>query len=151
MSFKDSSFDFFFKYLKVLQAIAAFLLLTAISFQFNSHEIWWSWSGLPLIACLLVIAGLVIGIVVIVIKDRQLAELSRKVKELSFSEDRSNLLTRRQKEVFELILSGKSNKEITQLLHIEFSTLKSHINKIYKTLGVSNRREVIRNFRKSDV
>lgn len=37
-------------------------------------------------------------------------------------------LTSRQKEVYDLIIAGKSNKEIITELFIEQSTLKSHIN-----------------------
>lgn len=42
---------------------------------------------------------------------------------------------------FDLIVAGKSNKEIIEKLFIELSTLKTHINKIYKTLEVSSRKE----------
>lgn len=50
-------------------------------------------------------------------------------------------LSHRQKEVFNLILNGKSNKEIMAELHIELSTLKTHINQIYKILGIKSRNE----------
>ena len=48
----------------------------------------------------------------------------------------SNLLselTSRQKQVYDLILSDKTNKEIMAELYIEQSTLKSHINQIVTT------------------
>jgi ATP/maltotriose-dependent transcriptional regulator MalT len=52
-------------------------------------------------------------------------------------------LTNRQREIFDLIAKGKSNKDIINELFIELSTLKTHINKIYKTLGITNRKEAI--------
>ena len=51
-------------------------------------------------------------------------------------------LSSRQKEVLDLIIAGKSNKEIMNELSIEQSTLKTHINKIYKTLGIDSRKQV---------
>ncbi len=51
-------------------------------------------------------------------------------------------LTMRQKEVYDLIISGKTNKEIISELFIEQSTLKTHINQIYKKLNIKNRNEL---------
>ena len=53
-----------------------------------------------------------------------------------------NGLTERQREVYNLIVSGKTNKEIMTELFIEQSTLKSHINQIYKKIGIKSRREL---------
>ena len=51
-------------------------------------------------------------------------------------------LTERQRKVYDLILLGKTNKEIMSELFIEQSTLKSHINQIYKKLNIKSRREL---------
>jgi DNA-binding CsgD family transcriptional regulator len=51
-------------------------------------------------------------------------------------------LSKREKELFPLLLSGKSNKTICEELHIAPSTLKSHINHIYKKLGVDSRAQL---------
>jgi len=51
-------------------------------------------------------------------------------------------LTSRQKEVYNQILLGKSNKQIMAELFIEQSTLKSHINQIYKKLNIKDRKEL---------
>ena len=48
-------------------------------------------------------------------------------------------LTKKEEEILEYIKSGKSNKEIAAELFIELSTVKTHINKIYSKLGISNR------------
>ena len=53
-----------------------------------------------------------------------------------------NELTERQREVYDLIISGKTNKEIKNELFIEQSTLKSHINQIYKKMDIKSRREL---------
>jgi DNA-binding CsgD family transcriptional regulator len=52
-------------------------------------------------------------------------------------------LSIQEKRVLELLKEGKSNKEISQELHIEVSTVKSHLNKIYSRLGVKGRKELV--------
>ena len=54
-----------------------------------------------------------------------------------------NQLSRQEKRVYHLLKSGKSNKEISSELHIEVSTVKSHLHKIYSRLGVKSRNEII--------
>jgi len=51
-------------------------------------------------------------------------------------------LTQQETNVLELILQKKSNKEIASELFVSVSTVKTHINSIYKKLGVSSRNEV---------
>jgi DNA-binding CsgD family transcriptional regulator len=53
------------------------------------------------------------------------------------------LLSRRETEVLNCLLQNKTNKQIADELCIELSTLKTHINKIYKKLEVKNRRELL--------
>jgi DNA-binding CsgD family transcriptional regulator len=48
-------------------------------------------------------------------------------------------LSNREKEVFDLMLLGKKNGEIAELLYIDICTVKSHINNIYKKIGVFDR------------
>jgi DNA-binding NarL/FixJ family response regulator len=48
-------------------------------------------------------------------------------------------LTRRELEVLEHIVGGKSNKEIAGVLKISEATVKSHINNILSKLGVTDR------------
>lgn len=52
-------------------------------------------------------------------------------------------LSRREIEVLELLYSKYANKEIANQLHIELSTLKTHINSIYKKMRITNRRELM--------
>jgi len=48
-------------------------------------------------------------------------------------------LTGSEREVVALICEGYRNKEIAQKLHITEKTVKSHCNRIYKKVGVSDR------------
>ena len=64
-------------------------------------------------------------------------------KRLSEVADRYNL-TRREREVTELICQGKSNKDIAEILFLSESTVKTHIYNIFRKLEVKNRIEAIR-------
>ncbi|MEH6357698.1 MAG: response regulator transcription factor [Pseudomonadales bacterium] len=54
-----------------------------------------------------------------------------------------SLLTRRQMEVLDLIVSGKSNKAIADEIGLTTSTVKMHVSGIFKKLGVGSRTEAI--------
>ena len=53
-------------------------------------------------------------------------------------------LTKKEKEILDLLLENKSNKEIATALFIELSTVKTHINRIYSKLNISSRSELSR-------
>lgn len=55
---------------------------------------------------------------------------------------RLDRLSPKEKEVFELMRTGMSNKEIASQLFIETTTVKSHISKIYQKLQISSRKEI---------
>lgn len=48
-------------------------------------------------------------------------------------------LTRRQRDVIQLLAEGKSNKEIASILEITEGTVKVHVNAAFRALGVHNR------------
>lgn len=52
-------------------------------------------------------------------------------------------LTPKEKEVAKMILEKKKNQEIADTLYVELSTIKTHINNIYKKVGVNNRKELL--------
>jgi DNA-binding NarL/FixJ family response regulator len=52
-------------------------------------------------------------------------------------------LTQREKELIELIYSGKTNKEIAEMLFLAESTVKTHVYNIFRKMEVKNRIEVI--------
>jgi len=49
------------------------------------------------------------------------------------------MLTKREKEVLELIIQGLNNSEIAKRLKITKHTAKAHASSIYEKLGVTNR------------
>jgi DNA-binding CsgD family transcriptional regulator len=50
-----------------------------------------------------------------------------------------NLLTTRQRQIFDLIVVGTSNKEIARELSLSEGTVKIHIAKLFRKLGVHRR------------
>jgi DNA-binding NarL/FixJ family response regulator len=52
-------------------------------------------------------------------------------------------LTVREQEVLQLILSGKSNREIAEALFISESTVKTHTRNIFSKYDVGSRSELI--------
>ncbi|TCI94355.1 response regulator transcription factor [Tenacibaculum sp. M341] len=57
-------------------------------------------------------------------------------------------LTNQEITIKELIINGKTNKEIANELHISLNTVKTHISNLYQKLNISNRRELIVNSKK---
>jgi len=53
--------------------------------------------------------------------------------------DPAHLLTRRQQEVLDLLIKGKSNKEIALALKLGEGTVKVHLAAIFRHFGVNNR------------
>lgn len=51
-------------------------------------------------------------------------------------------LSKQEKKVLELILENKSNKEIASDMFVSLSTVKTHINNLYKKLHVNSRNDV---------
>ncbi|NIP38070.1 MAG: response regulator [Candidatus Dadabacteria bacterium] len=54
----------------------------------------------------------------------------------------SHNLTKREEEIARLILKGNSNKKIANKLYITEKTVKTHLTKIFKKLGITNRLEL---------
>jgi DNA-binding NarL/FixJ family response regulator len=53
--------------------------------------------------------------------------------------DGSSALTAREKEVLEMLVAGRSNREIGAPLGIEVRTVKAHVSKLMHKVGVRNR------------
>lgn len=51
-------------------------------------------------------------------------------------------LTNQEQKVLKLLVEGLSNREIAEKLCLSIHTIKTHIEHIYKKLGVSNRVQV---------
>jgi DNA-binding NarL/FixJ family response regulator len=58
-------------------------------------------------------------------------------------EDSYDLLSIREKEILQVLASGKTNREIADLLHISLSTVETHRNNIFQKLHLHNLAELI--------
>ena len=55
----------------------------------------------------------------------------------------NNILTKREKEVFELLIKNKSTKEISEELFISEKTVRNHISNSMQKLGVKGRASAV--------
>ncbi|HKL10221.1 MAG TPA: helix-turn-helix transcriptional regulator [Clostridia bacterium] len=62
----------------------------------------------------------------------------------NFESQSLNILTRREKEIFLMLLENMKNKDIAQSLNISPNTLKKHCGNIYRKLDVENKTELIK-------
>jgi len=60
-----------------------------------------------------------------------------------FAISRNYDLSKREIQIIELILQGKSNKEISETLFISLNTVKNHIYNLYKKLRIKNRGQLM--------
>ena len=139
--------DKLFRHQKKLEIIAIFLLCLTISFRFTNFKTEWLWSDKTYIAVILVLMLISIALIWIKIEKVKTDNLIKLIKteiiaNRTNTENQLDKLSAKQKQVFDLILIGKSNKEIMDELCIELSTLKTHINKIYKILGITSRQQI---------
>jgi len=139
--------DLLYRRQKALGIIAVFLFLSIVAFRYDSKRTTMLWSDYPSIAIMLALFTALIAIVWLKIEKQKTRQLIDNLKSAVLVKDyalenKLEDLSARQLDVFNLIVAGKSNKEITSELNIELSTLKTHINQLYKTLGIKNRKEV---------
>jgi DNA-binding NarL/FixJ family response regulator len=52
-------------------------------------------------------------------------------------------MTRREKDVIIQLISGKTNREISEGLNIDEKTVKNHLWKIYRKMGINNRTQLL--------
>ncbi len=141
--------DLLSRHQKKLEFIIIFFLCLAIGFNFSfkDQKTSWLWNDYPFVAVILLMAILLIASIWIRIEKSKTWKLIQEIKQdnsisNSGKENRLDELSARQREVYDLIVIGKSNKEIMNELSIELSTLKTHINKIYKIMQVDSRKEI---------
>jgi two-component system response regulator NreC len=58
-------------------------------------------------------------------------------------EDSYDLLSTREKEILQLLASGKTNREIAELLYISVATVETHRNNVFQKLHLHNLAELI--------
>ena len=54
-----------------------------------------------------------------------------------------SILTKREKEVFELLITNLTTKDIAQLLGISEKTVRNHISNVMQKLGVKGRSSAV--------
>lgn len=128
-------------------ALGIFLALCSIGFSFQEQELLWFWQRSPFIAPLLLLSAFLAVRYWLKLEIEQQRQYIKSEYLLSATETGvsgfGNQLSQRENEVMALILDGLSNREIAERLFISLATVKTHINNIYKTLEVKNRREAI--------
>jgi NarL family two-component system response regulator LiaR len=67
------------------------------------------------------------------------ARLIREVRTPENPEALTEPLTERETEVLKLIARGMANKQIAREMFVAISTIKTHVNNLYRKLGVSSR------------
>lgn len=135
------------KYKKYILGVAIVLFSLAVSIKSGDGKVTLILQDYPIAMFFMVVIGTFLVVLYIQISDRKIANLSNQIKERSKEkgEDFNTLLfelTSRQKEVYDLIIAGKTNKEIMSRLFIEQSTLKTHVNQIYRQLNIKSRNEL---------
>jgi DNA-binding CsgD family transcriptional regulator len=64
----------------------------------------------------------------------------------TLDEDRSSerpLLTRRELEILRLVASGRTNRQVAELIWVTDQTVKYHLANVYRKLGVNSRAEAV--------
>ncbi len=64
--------------------------------------------------------------------------------EYNFFVENLSMLTPAEYRIYELYLSGKTAKQIAEILHITENTIKYHNKNIYSKLGISSRKQLLR-------
>jgi len=137
---------------ELLIALSIFLALCSVGFSFEGTSFLWFWQKYPIVPILLLVFGFFAvwyWLKLEIEKERQLilSEYKQSLETKKQADFRS-ILSRREIGVLELINNGLSNKEIADKLFISLSTVKTHINNIYKILDVKSRREAIEKINK---
>jgi len=128
---------------KVLTGLIIFCTLLAISFNTNFVETNWLWSGYPFVALVLILSAFVLAKIWLNIEHKRIEHKINSIQQKKYQEQSLlDLLSEREHKVFKSIVEGKSNKEIAHELNVALSTIKTHINNIYKALKVSNRADL---------
>ena len=58
-------------------------------------------------------------------------------------EDSYDLLSIREKEILQLLVSGSSNRQIAELIHVSVATVETHRSNVLQKLGIHSLPELI--------
>lgn len=75
---------------------------------------------------------------------RKVSLLARQVSQKSEASAQEIHLTRREREVLEQLVAGQSNQQIADEFGVSLATVKVHVHRILRKLGVGSRREAVR-------
>jgi len=142
MEAKTKILNFIYKNQKLVEGLAIFLIFLSVSFTFDKDGATLVWHDYPSIAFAIAILAVSLGVILVRIERYKIHRKSSLISKNKIDNNKYDLLTNRQKQVYDLLLLNKSNKEICNELFIEISTLKTHINRIYKIINVQNRKEL---------
>lgn len=139
--------DILSKYQNYFLVIAIILSSLAVSIRFGDQKVNLILQDYPVLIFLMVVISSLLVVLYIQIDKRRITNLSFQIKDQAKNSDEHfdsllDGLTTRQREIYNLIISGKTNKQIISELYIEQSTLKSHINQIYKKLNIKSRNDL---------
>jgi len=62
------------------------------------------------------------------------------------TDDFPDVLTKREKEIVQLVLQGKGNAEIAAEIFLSEATVKKHLHTVYRKLNLRNRKYLLRHF-----
>jgi DNA-binding NarL/FixJ family response regulator len=132
---------------KYLLGIALVLSSVAISIRGSNGDVRLVLAKYPVLITILIVLSSFLVALYFRMANNKISNLTTQIKEQAKDNSEGfkaqlNELTPRQREVYELIVLGRTNKEIRSELFIEQSTLKSHINQIYRKLDINSRREL---------
>lgn len=131
---------------QITLGLSIFLSSMAVSFSFNGHDSQWAWQKMPPVAIfllLLAFASIRLWLLFEIERQRDIIRQSFEQGAANPQQDPYLALSVREKEVLKLVMEGKQNKEIADTLFVALSTVKTHINNIYKILEVQSRREAL--------
>jgi|SRR5665647_612149 len=135
---------------RVLIGIMIFTALSAIGFSFTKNHVEWFWSKAPYMAILLIVLTFATSKIWLIIdrqnQDNRLKTILSDLANNGYGSVNPLIekLSVREREVLKKIGEGKANKQIADELFISLSTVKTHINNIYRVLKISNRKEAAR-------
>ena len=79
---------------------------------------------------------------------KDIIKFSKEIEQLTVQEEsikiNLDVLSFREREIFNLIVSSKSNKEIAAEVNISVNTVKFHVKNIYGKLNIKSRKEVLK-------
>jgi len=95
-----------------------------------------------LIILLLAIIILSLIIYIVYLRKKEFNHVLNSFKEKDSPKDLVKQLTKREKQILGFVIKEYQNKEIAKELHLEVSTIKTHLSKIYQKLQIKNRSQV---------